>query len=90
MESAQNAFIEVTEIEDIELDPKGLSYLGVPEQSYQDVLKTYCLYKKQAATEERTFLTNLEKKKIKDDDERRAKEAGEERSAAQSKTNAED
>ena len=89
LESAQNAFIEVTEIEDIELDPKGLSYLDVPEQNYQDVLKTYSAYKKQAATEEQTFLTNLEKKKIKDEDERRAKEAGEERSAVESKKNAE-
>ena len=37
LESAQNAYIEVAEI-DIELDPKGLSYLDMPEQNYQEVV----------------------------------------------------
>ena len=82
LESAQDAFIEVTDIDDIETDPKGLKYLDVPEQNYQEVLRTYSAYKKKAATDERTFLSDLEKAKKKEEDERKAKEAQAEREAA--------
>ena len=82
LESAQNAFIEVTDIDDIETDPKGLPYLDVSEQNYQDVLRTFSAFKKKAVTEERAYLSELEKAKTKEEDERKAKVAEAEREAA--------
>ena len=82
LESAQNAFIEVTDIDDIETDPKGLPYLDVSEQNYQDVLRTFSAYKKKAVTEERAYLSELEKAKTKEEDERKAIVAEAEREAA--------
>ena len=81
LESAQNEFIEVTNIVDIENDPKGLPYLDESEQKYQDVLSLFNNFTKKAVQDEATQLADLAAAKKKDDDEQRVKEAAEKRDA---------
>ena len=80
LELAQNAFIEVTEI-DIETDPKGVVYLDVPEQNYQDVLKSFSAYRKKVLLEEETNLSTLAAAKQTEEDQRKAKEADDAKAA---------
>ena len=81
LENAQTAFIDATDIEDIETDPKGLPYINESETHYQGVLRKYNQSTKDATVAERTHLTNIAETKAKDDDERRAKLAAEEKAA---------
>ena len=70
---AQTAFINATDIEDIETDPKSLLYRNESKTHYQDVLKKYNQSTKDATAAEITHLTTLAETKAKDDDERRIK-----------------
>ena len=81
LEAAQDAFIEVTDI-DIETDDAGLKYLDEPGERHRQVLSRYASFLKKANEDEVSFQQKKTEEFQKEEYDRREKEAEEAKAAA--------